>query len=208
MAVPVEKGEMSGALLVAAGLIVGGLITYAADHFDLPTPGLITCRPPAVEFEDASGRGNEGGGGPEIPDEVVRSDAKDSSASGGSPRRTTVSGPRAGEGTAGGRVGGAKTSGSDIRRDRLAPIEINTATAEELQQLDGIGPALAGRIAEFRRENGPFRRMEDLLRVKGIGPATLARIKSGARLGGAGEISQNTLRMSTSSQEDSSSFQR
>lgn len=56
-------------------------------------------------------------------------------------------------------------------------VDINTAGIEELQSLPGIGPALAGRIVEHRRENGPFRRVEDLLEVKGIGEKSLARMR-------------------------------
>lgn len=49
-------------------------------------------------------------------------------------------------------------------------ININTATAEELEQLYGIGPTLAGEIIAYREENGAFRRIEDITRVSGIGP--------------------------------------
>ncbi|WP_420456180.1 ComEA family DNA-binding protein [Rubrivirga sp.] len=54
-----------------------------------------------------------------------------------------------------------------------ALVNLNTATAEELDTLDGIGPALAGRIIEFRTTNGPFRSVSDVLQVRGIGPRTL-----------------------------------
>ena len=56
-------------------------------------------------------------------------------------------------------------------------IDINTAGVEELQGLPGIGPSLARRIVEHRREHGPFARPEDLLEVKGIGEKTLARFR-------------------------------
>lgn len=56
------------------------------------------------------------------------------------------------------------------------PIDVNTADAASLQRLPGIGPALAGRILEFRERNGPFRFVEDLLMVRGIGDRTLERI--------------------------------
>lgn len=52
-------------------------------------------------------------------------------------------------------------------------INVNTAPAEELQNLPGIGPALAARIVAFREANGPFARVDDLVRVSGIGPKTL-----------------------------------
>jgi competence protein ComEA len=52
-------------------------------------------------------------------------------------------------------------------------VYINRASAEELQTLPGIGPALAARIIEYRETNGPFTSMEDLDAVSGIGPALL-----------------------------------
>lgn len=48
------------------------------------------------------------------------------------------------------------------------PIDLNIATAEQLQQLPGVGPTTAQRIIEMRRKSGPFRRAEDLLAIRGI----------------------------------------
>ena len=56
-------------------------------------------------------------------------------------------------------------------------VNLNTATREELEVLPGIGPALAQAILDYRRERGPFRRVEDLLEVPGIGPAKLERLR-------------------------------
>ena len=53
------------------------------------------------------------------------------------------------------------------------PVNINTAAAEELDVLPGIGPALAGRIIAYREEHGPFTVVEDLLEVSGIGEKVL-----------------------------------
>lgn len=49
------------------------------------------------------------------------------------------------------------------------PVNINRATQAELETLPQIGPALAGRILAYRRQQGPFRRPEDILKIKGIG---------------------------------------
>lgn len=57
-------------------------------------------------------------------------------------------------------------------------INVNTATAPELEGLPGIGPSLAASIVAFRQENGPFIELEDLLSVSGIGPAKLEQIRS------------------------------
>ncbi len=55
-------------------------------------------------------------------------------------------------------------------------ININTATATQLQKLPGIGPSKARRIVQYRAKRGPFRRIRDLRRVKGIGRKTLQRM--------------------------------
>ena len=57
-----------------------------------------------------------------------------------------------------------------------APVNLNTASAEELESLPGIGPALAGRIMDAR-EDSPFTSLEDLDAVSGIGPSKLAALK-------------------------------
>ncbi len=58
------------------------------------------------------------------------------------------------------------------------PLDLNTATSEQLQSLPGIGPAIAQRIVEYREKNGPFRRTTELMNVKGIGEKTFERLKS------------------------------
>ena len=56
-------------------------------------------------------------------------------------------------------------------------IDINTATAIEWTQLEGIGPSLAHRIVAYRKIHGSFQSIEELDRVEGIGPTTLDRIR-------------------------------
>lgn len=56
------------------------------------------------------------------------------------------------------------------------PVNINTADAEELESLPGIGQVRAQQIIAERETNGPFRFPEDILRVSGIGEGTLADI--------------------------------
>ena len=57
------------------------------------------------------------------------------------------------------------------------PVNVNTASAAELETLPGIGPIFAERIIQYRQEHGPFRTVDALLLVHGIGPATLERIR-------------------------------
>ena len=70
------------------------------------------------------------------------------------------------------------SSGSAAQEPQVAPININTATKEQLEELPGIGPSKAAAIIEFRQKHGPFNSLEDLLDVPGIGPSTLENIKS------------------------------
>jgi competence ComEA-like helix-hairpin-helix protein len=55
-------------------------------------------------------------------------------------------------------------------------VDLNRSTSKELETLPGIGPALAERILESRRTEGPFGKLEDLLRIQGIGPVIVDRI--------------------------------
>ena len=57
------------------------------------------------------------------------------------------------------------------------PVNINTASASELDALPGIGPVLAQRIVEYREANGPFASVDGLLEVKGLGPGILEAIR-------------------------------
>lgn len=62
------------------------------------------------------------------------------------------------------------------------PININRATARQLDALDGIGPVIAARIVEYRKINGFFLSVDDLQKVSGIGAAKFAQIKSKVRI--------------------------
>jgi competence protein ComEA len=63
------------------------------------------------------------------------------------------------------------------------PVDINTATAEELKRLPGVGPVIAERIVAWRRENGPFRTAADLQKVPGIGPSKARQMGPHVRFG-------------------------
>jgi len=67
------------------------------------------------------------------------------------------------------------------------PVNVNTADASLLaQELDGIGPAKAQAIVEYRQKNGPFRTAEDLLKVQGIGERVLDQNRANLRFSGSG----------------------
>jgi competence protein ComEA len=56
------------------------------------------------------------------------------------------------------------------------PLDLNTASASDLDSLPGIGQSFADRIIEYRTTNGPFTSVEDLQKIKGIGTALFAKI--------------------------------
>jgi competence ComEA-like helix-hairpin-helix protein len=61
--------------------------------------------------------------------------------------------------------------------EKVSRVNVNTASADELATLPGIGPSYAKRIVDYREKNGPFKRVEDLLNVQGIGEKTLEKIR-------------------------------
>jgi competence protein ComEA len=75
---------------------------------------------------------------------------------------------------------GAATPGDVAPAD--APISLNTATADQLDELDGIGPATAEKILEWRKEHGGFRSVDDLKQVSGIGPKRFEALKDSVRM--------------------------
>ena len=86
------------------------------------------------------------------------------SSSGGSPSVTPL------PGDAGGVPAG--TAGS------TAPVDLNTATADQLDTLPGVGPATAAAILDYRSQHGPFHSVDELLDVRGIGDAKLAALRA------------------------------
>ncbi|MBA3515504.1 MAG: helix-hairpin-helix domain-containing protein [Pyrinomonadaceae bacterium] len=64
----------------------------------------------------------------------------------------------------------------------LAPINLNTASAADLQRLPGVGPVLAERIINYRDENGRFRRAEHLMMVRGISDRKFRELRSLVRV--------------------------
>ena len=71
----------------------------------------------------------------------------------------------------------AQGSGTQPAQAPPAKVNINKATVQQLQDLPGIGPAIARRIVEYREQNGPFKRIEELMNVRGIGARKFARLR-------------------------------
>ena len=84
--------------------------------------------------------------------------------------------PRAGEAVPA-VVGGAGAGGSS-EPTPSAPLDLNAADADQLDELPGVGPATAAAIVAYRDQHGPFRSVEGLLEVRGIGPAKLDQLRA------------------------------
>ena len=73
---------------------------------------------------------------------------------------------------------GNPSSKADPEYLRTHQINLNTATAEELQLLPGIGPSMAQKILDYRAQNGPFETVDDLTKIRGIGQVTLEKLRA------------------------------
>jgi len=72
---------------------------------------------------------------------------------------------------------GALTSSLAQKKPPPAPLDLNSATLEQLTALPGVGPVTAKAIVDFRTKSGPFRRVEELLAIRGITERRLAQLR-------------------------------
>jgi len=76
------------------------------------------------------------------------------------------------------------------KKPPLKPININTATSDELQQVPGIGPVTAEKILQMRKSYGAFKSVDDLLSIRGIGKKRLEKMRkylTVSKVAGAGK---------------------
>jgi comEA protein len=81
-----------------------------------------------------------------------------------------------------------KPSSRSTGAARIAPgaiVNINTASAGELDALPGIGAKTAALIVEYRQKNGPFKKVEDLMNVRGVGEKNFLKLKAQITVGAA-----------------------
>ena len=70
-----------------------------------------------------------------------------------------------------------KSGGAKAAAAVTSPVNINTATAAQLQGLPGIGARTAQTIVDHRQKNGPFKKVEELMNIKGIGEKSFLKLK-------------------------------
>src|SRR5947209_4300392 len=68
-------------------------------------------------------------------------------------------------------------SRSAVKPVSVTPVDINTASAKELDALPGIGAKTAALIVEYREKNGPFKKVEELMNVRGVGEKSFLKLK-------------------------------
>jgi competence protein ComEA len=73
--------------------------------------------------------------------------------------------------------GTAGRSPSTAKASTSAPVNLNTATVAQLENLPGIGKSTAERILEYRQKSGGFKKIEDLMNVRGIGEKSFLKLK-------------------------------
>lgn len=93
-----------------------------------------------------------------------------------------IAGGVGGAGGAGGAPGTPSSGSADGAGGAGGKININTATATQLEELPGIGPATATKIIDFREKNGPFASIDALEEVPGIGPAKVEALRDAATI--------------------------
>jgi competence protein ComEA len=87
------------------------------------------------------------------------------------------------------------TSGLALAAAKPAPagkVNINTATAEQLQALPGVGEKLAARIVEYRQKSGGFKSTQELVNVRGVGEKSFQKIQGYLSVGDAAPHSGST----------------
>jgi competence protein ComEA len=79
------------------------------------------------------------------------------------------------DGSTGGSAG-SPTAGGGGSGGPGQPVDLNSATLTQLEELPGVGPVMAGKIVAWRTENGRFSRIEELQEIDGVGPKTYAKL--------------------------------
>lgn len=148
----------------------------------VPHPGLVTV-PDGSRVADALAAA----GGPTTDADLERLNQAAPARDGQRifvPRRGQPEVPTAINGDGGGVSGGVSPANGSAPAGTVPPqpVDLNTATLQELDALPGVGPSTAQAIIDQRQQNGPFHSVDDLLEVRGIGDAKLAALRARVRV--------------------------
>lgn len=113
----------------------------------------------------------------------AQTDGKPGAQAGGKPGAAGAGAQVGGSGGAAGKPVAPTAPPQPSNSGTPAAVNVNTATASQLEKLPGIGPSKAKAIVEHRAKHGPFSQPEDLLRVHGIGPKLLERMLPAVTVG-------------------------
>ena len=86
----------------------------------------------------------------------------------------------------------SQTSLATKKKPPDKPVNLNTATSEQLQQVPGIGPATAGKILQMRKTYGPFKSVDDLLAIRGLGAKRLEKMRKYLTVGKSAALKPGT----------------
>jgi competence protein ComEA len=180
-----KEGEGDAAMFAGPAVTVPGAIGGPATAATTPTTaaGIVVHAAGAVRQPGLYRLGRDArvadlldaAGGPTLETDLDRLNLAAPLADGQRlyvPRKGEVSPPAVGPD--GGATGGGAGSGAP---EATGPLDLNTATAEQLDTLPGVGPATAAAIVSHRERNGPFATVDGLLDVRGIGPAKLEALR-------------------------------
>jgi competence protein ComEA len=87
-------------------------------------------------------------------------------------------------------VRAAKAAASTASADASGVINVNSASAEQIAFLPRVGIKLAERVVEYRKSNGPFKKIEDLMEVKGVGEKLFVALKPHLTVSGSTTLTQ------------------
>jgi competence protein ComEA len=155
----------SGSVAPGTSLPVGPIVVHVAGA--VARPGLVTLEP-----DSRAGDAVAAAGGPAAEADL---DALNLAAPLADGQRVYV--PSSGEVDPAAVPSGPPAAAAPGSTAVDGPVDLNSATAADLEQLPGVGPATAQAIVDDRDSNGPFASVDDLDRVRGIGPAKLDALR-------------------------------
>lgn len=178
------KGRLTEVILVASAIILSAcLVFFSVSESTKVTQADVVYKTKAADSTDSAANTDKQSGADDVFSEETGNSISASEISSLSPQSAAAeTQPSRTAAVARTAATKARTTAAN-KTSRTATtkfsgvMNINTATAQELTQLDGIGEVIAQRIVEYRSENGAFAAVEDIMNVKGIGEKKFAAIK-------------------------------